>query len=178
MRFAAFLIALLLPVTALAGPSPLDGLFASLKKCASPEEAKPIEAQILARFRQSNSPSVDLLMARADTAFATGDKDTASRLIVAVTDIAPDFAEGWHVRANLQADAKDDEGAMLSLQKTVKLNPRQFEAMTELAEMLEEYGDKPGALKLLRAVGDLDPQYEGLKRRLTGLSRDVEGQGI
>ena len=36
---------------------------------------------------------------------------------------------------------------MVSLQKAVALNPRNFQAAEQLAEMLEEYGDKAGALK-------------------------------
>ena len=36
---------------------------------------------------------------------------------------------------------------MVNLQKTIALNPRQFEAYAELAGMLEDYGDKAGALR-------------------------------
>ena len=44
--------------------------------------------------------------------------------------------------------------------------------------MLEDYGDKPGALKMYRAAQALDPQMEGLQRHIDSLSRAVEGQGI
>ena len=60
----------------------------------------------------------------------------------------------------------------------VKLNPRQFEAMEQLGEMLEDYGDKAGALKMYRGAQALDPQLEGLQHHIDGLSRAVEGQGI
>jgi tetratricopeptide (TPR) repeat protein len=66
----------------------------------------------------------------------------------------------------------------VSLQRTVELNPRHFEALEQLGEMLEDYGDKAGALKMYRRAKALDPQYEGLQRHIDGLSRDVEGQGI
>ena len=58
------------------------------------------------------------------------------------------------------------------------LNPRQFEAMEQLGEMLEDYGDKAGALKMYRRAQALDPQLEGLQRHIDALSRAVEGQGI
>ena len=103
-------------------------------------------------------------MTRADSALADADNDTARKLLDAVTRVAPDYAEGWHARAQLQAAANDDTGAMISLQKAVTLNPRQFTAMTELAGMLEDYGDKAGALKLFRRALALDPQ-NGLARR-------------
>ena len=177
MRLAAFLLALMLPAAAWAAP-PLDALFAQLHAAGSPEDAKPVEEQILALFSQSGSPSVDLLMARATAAEAAGDKDTARQLVDAVTDIASNYAEGWHQRAALQSATGDDEGAMVSLQKAIALNPRQFEAMAQLGEMLEAYGDKAGALKMYRRAQALDPQLEGLQRHIDALSRTVEGQGI
>jgi tetratricopeptide (TPR) repeat protein len=179
MRFAAFLFAVMLPATVWAAPPrPLDALFAQLHAAPSPEDAKPIEEQIRALFRQSGSPSVDLLMARAAAAEAAGDKDTARQLVDAVTNIASNYAEGWHQRGLLQNKAGDDTGAMMSLQKAIALNPRQFEALEQLGEMLEDYGDKAGALKMYRRAQALNPQFEGLQRHIDGLSRAVEGQGI
>ncbi len=160
------------------GRPPLDTLFAQLAKAASPEDAKPIEDQIFALFEQSGSPSIDLLMTRGAAALAGGDSETAGKLFDSVTDIAPSFAEGWHERAQLQAEDGDDEAAMISLQKTVTLNPRQFAAMSQLGDMLEEYGDKAGALKMYRRALALDPQLEGAARHLRALEKDVEGQGI
>ena len=177
MRLAAFLLALLLPVTAQAA-QPVDALFKQLHAAGSPEEAKPIEQQIISLFMQSGSPSIDLLMMRAAAAGGAGDKDTAKKLYDAVTGIAPNYAEGWHQRGLLQADAGDDTGAMVSLQKAVALNPRQFAALEQLGTMLEDYGDKAGALKMYRAAQALDPQFEGLQRHIDSLSRAVEGQGI
>ncbi len=166
---------------AVAGPSPqqpVDKLFAQLKTAETAEDAKPLEAQILASFQRSGSPSIDLLMTRADAALAVGKKDVARHLFDEITVIAPRFAEGWHRRALLQQDAGEDGAALVSLQKTVELNPRHFEAMTQLGEMLEDFGQKQEALKLYRRAIALDPLFEGLQRHIDGLSRDVEGQGI
>ncbi len=81
-------------------------------------------------------------MARGSAALAGGDNATAKKLFASVTEIAPNFAEGWHARAQIQQQDGDDEAAMLSLQKVVTLNPRQFEAMSELGDMLEDYGNQ------------------------------------
>jgi tetratricopeptide (TPR) repeat protein len=187
MRLAVFLLALLLPLTlAEAAPPPakpaprppLDVLFEQLRQAGSPEEAKPLETQIEVFFLRSGSPSVDLLMTRAATALTAGERPVARKLYDAVTDVAPHYAEGWHRRAVLQSEAGEDAQAMVSLQKAIQLNPRHFEAMEELGEMLEDYGDKPGALKMYRRALTIDPQYEGLQRHIDGLSRSVEGQGI
>lgn len=158
--------------------SALDELFARLARSGSAQEAEPIENQIFALFEASGSPTIDLLMARATAATTGGDIDTARKLFVSVTDIAPKFAEGWHARAQLQQQDGEDEAAMLSLQKTVTLNPRQFAAMTELGDLLEEYGNKAAALKLYRRALALDPHLEGAAAKIRQLEREVEGQGI
>ncbi|MEJ1969374.1 MAG: tetratricopeptide repeat protein [Rhizomicrobium sp.] len=179
MRLSAFLLALLLPATALAAPPPsLDVLFGQLKRAGSADEAKPIEDKIGGVFVQSGSAGVDLLMARANAALTAGDKDTARQLLDAITGVAPDYAEGWHARAGLQRTLGDDSGAMNSLERAILLNPRQFAAMYELGTMLEDYGNKAGALKLYRRALELDPQLDGAKKHVDALTRDVNGQDI
>jgi Flp pilus assembly protein TadD len=95
-----------------------------------------------------------------------------------VTQIAPGYAEGWHQRGRLQAVAGDDEGAIISLQKAVTLNPRQFAAMAELGAILSEYGDKRDALAVLRKAMALDRHFVGLEPEVHKLTRDVEGERI
>lgn len=189
MRPALLAAFLLVSGTALAVPPPrpappprpptaIDKLFAQLAKADSAEDAKPIEQKIEAQFRVSGSPSVDLLMGRAQQVQAAGDTKTALKLVKAVTDIAPTYAEGWHVRAALENADGDDTAALVSLQKTVELNPRHFTAMSELADMLQDYGDKKGALALYRRALALDPQLDDAGRKLRELTRTVEGQDI
>jgi tetratricopeptide (TPR) repeat protein len=183
MRNRVLIAALLLPLLAppaafAAGPSEEDKLFAELKKADSSEAAKPIEDKLTQLFRASGSPSVDLLMARAGSALGQADHNTARALIESVTKVAPRYAEGWRMRARMQQAGGDDAGAMISLQKAIAANPRHFAAMTELGEMLEDYGDKPGALKLYRRVLALDPQMHLAAERAKALEKAVEGQGI
>ena len=180
MKKLVLIAALLLPPSfaIAAAPSEEDKLFTELKKADSPEIAKPIEDKLGQLFRASGSPSVDLLMTRAGSALGQADNATARTLIEAVTHVAPRYAEGWRMRARMQQAASDDAGAMISLQRAVVINPRHFAAMTELGEMLEDYGDKPGALKLYRRVLELDPQMKVAAERAKALTKEVEGQGI
>ncbi len=180
MRKAVLFAILLLPQAAFAAPHvpSEEELFTELARVSSPDDAHPIEDQLTALFKVSGSPSVDLLMGRADSALSAADNATARKLVEAVTRVAPNYAEGWYQRAQLQAAANDDAGAMLSLQKVVVINPRHFTALAELAGMLEDYGDKAGALKLYRRVLALDPQMDAVARREKALSKAVEGQGI
>jgi Tfp pilus assembly protein PilF len=191
MRTALILILLLTPGMAHAVPPKVppskpapkevtseEKLFAQLRQAGSAEEAHAIEQKLLAHFRVSGSPSVDLLVTRSQAALAATDNKTAKQLIDAVTNIAPNYAEGWHFRASMEQAAGDDTAALVSLQKTVSLNPRQFTALTELAGMLEDYGDKAGALKLYRRALELDPQLEEAIRKVRELTQSVEGRDI
>jgi tetratricopeptide (TPR) repeat protein len=187
MRTVFFLSFLLLSGTAIAAPPKKpaakfsfvteDMLFTQLKKAQSREEAHPLEEKILGMFRASGSASVDLLMVRAH-GVAAADKATARKLVESVTKIAPNYAEGWRTLAAMQNDAGNDGAALVSLQKAVQLNPRQFMALNELGSMLEDYGDKAGALKLYRRAHALDPQMEGAARHIKALTQTVEGRDI
>ena len=161
-----------------ASPGELDALFVALAKAQSQEEAKPLEEKILTAFFHSDSSTVDILMARAAAALHGGAGDTARKLIAAVTNVAPNYAEGWHQRAEMLADAGDDQGALFCLQKTVTLNPRQFEALTELGNLVEEYGDKPAALRLYRKALALDPYFGDVARKVRALEHAVEGESL
>ena len=156
----------------------IDRWFSDLAKAESAETAKPIEDKIEGAFRQSGSPSLDLLLSRAKEAVAGGDSKTAATLAGTLNKLAPNFAEGWRLRATLDAAAGNDSAAMVALQRVVTLNPRHFSAMADLAGMLEDYGDKKAALALYRKVLTLDPHHEGAGSRVRELERAVEGQGI
>jgi tetratricopeptide (TPR) repeat protein len=187
MRIALILSLLLACGAAYAAPAKTSApkavnseeqLFRQLKQAQSAEDAHVIEEKLKLMFRPSGSPSVDLLMTRAEAAAAASDKKTAKKLVEAVTNIAPTYAEGWHTRAAMEQADGNDTDALVSLQKTVLLNPRHFAAMVELADMLEDYGDKGGALKLYRRALDLDPQLDVASRKVRELTTSVEGRDI
>lgn len=188
MRFFTFAAALVFASPVLAANAPpqlapyaakqLDKLMPKLAKAGSPEAAKPIESQILVLFNQSGSASIDLLMVRAAAAAHGGDNGTAAKLLESITDIAPGFAEAWHVRGMMAADADDDKTAIIYLNRAITLNPRQFQAYADLAGILAEYGDKKQALQYYRKALVLDPYYEGLDKQVQQLARQVEGEKI
>jgi Flp pilus assembly protein TadD len=176
-----FVLAAMPVLAAPPAPAPksdLDRWFADLAKADSAEDAKPIETKIETAFRQSGSASVDLLMSRAKEALNAADSKTAGTILTAVTKLAPEYGEGWHMRATLDAAAGNDSAAMIGLQKVISLNPRNFAVMVELASMLEDYGDKRAALTLYRKALALDPQLEEAVRAARALQKEVEGQGI
>ena len=72
-----------------------------------------------------------------------------------MTDVAPNYAEAGIVAPACSA-RRVMIGAMVSLEHVILLNPRQFAALVELGNMLEDYGNKAAALRLYRkALGTI-----------------------
>jgi tetratricopeptide (TPR) repeat protein len=159
-------------------PETEDQLLARLAKAADQRGARAIERELKARWAHSGSPSADLLLKRTDQAMEAHDFDTARQIAQKLTDIAPNFAEAWHRRATLATHKDDYEDALTSLRHTLALQPKNFEALAELGQILEEYNDKPKALEAYRQAQSLDPYIDGIKDRIRELTKVVEGQGI
>ena len=182
MRKALGVVVLVLclapPVFAAAPPAPLKPLLQALATAPSKDAAAPLEKRIEMLFLNSGSTSVNLLMSRAARLLAIGKRALARKLLRAVTQIAPHYAEGWHQRARLEALKGNDRAAILFLERTIILNPRQFEAYAELGSLLRSYGDARGALAMYRKAAVLDPNYDGVRSALRALVRKLEGQSI
>jgi tetratricopeptide (TPR) repeat protein len=118
------------------------------------------------------------LLKRVDQAIEAHDSETARTIAEKLTEIAPDFAEGWHRRATLAAEKDDFQDAIDSLRRVLALQPKHFIAMAELGQILEEFDDKQRALEAYRKAKELDPFIDGLEDRIRQLSKEVEGQGI
>ena len=62
-------------------------------------EAARIERDVLTVWARSGSPAMDLLYSRGKDAMFQGDTTLAIAHLTALTDHAPEFAEGFHARA-------------------------------------------------------------------------------
>ena len=159
-------------------PETDDQLLERLAKAPDQRAARRIERELRARWSHSESPSADLLLKRVDQAIEAHDQDTARTIAQKLTEIAPDFAEGWHRRATLAAAKDDFTDAIDSLRRVLALQPKHFIALAELGQILEEFDDKTRALEAYRKAKELDPFIDGLEDRIRQLSKEVEGQGI
>ena len=76
-------------------------LYEQLGKAADAEQAAPIAEAIEDLWRTTGSPTVDLLMSRAERFTKEDDLDLALEILDATADLAPDEAEVWYLRAKV-----------------------------------------------------------------------------
>lgn len=157
--------------------SSVDDLLQELRT-AQPEEAVRLNREIERLWSQSGSTSIDMLLRRGRQALEDERIDIAIEHLTAVTDHAPDFAEGWHARAtafymkDLYGPALDD------LQKALILNPQNYNALYGLGIMLQEFGELSRAEKAFSQVIDLHPHHESASNALERLKRDGIGREL
>jgi len=145
---------------------------------APPIEAKRIEREIETAWSRSGSPTMDLLLKRGREALEEDDIPLAIEHLTALTDHAPDFAEGFHLRALAYYRAELYGPAMDDLEMTLALNPEQYNAIFGFAAMVQEFGDLAAASKLYRRVLELNPHHENAQKALDALRRDGIGRTL
>lgn len=147
-------------------------------RMAPAEEASRIERAVQTAWARSGSASIDLLLKRGLDALAGGDTVLAIEHFTALTDHAPDFAEGYHARAQAYFRADLYGPAIDDLELTLALNPQQFNAIFGLGAILQEFGDLRSAANLYRRVLAINPHHENAQKALDGLRRDGIGRTL
>ena len=156
----------------------LTSLYDQLKQAKDEEAAEHISKAIERVWRQSGSDTADLLMERAGIAIQAKNLDLALQILSSLTDVAPEFAEGWNQLATVYFMQEDYEKAMRGLRKVLTLEPHHYKAIEGLALILREMGDKRAALRATRRALSVHPQLKSAQQAEDELRRDVEGQGI
>lgn len=155
----------------------MDELYQQLLEADEQSYAR-IESQIMAQWERSGSAAMDLLLRRGKEALEDGQPDVAVEHFSALVDHAPEFAEGYYGRASsyyllgLVGPALDD------IQQTLRLNPRHFEAMRGLANIMQELERQEDALELYELILTINPQSDEAKLAVEYLTLQLEGQTL
>ena len=177
MIFKAFAIFSFIFISAVqSGPS--DEMYEKLKNAKGEREVAMAEADILSAWMDSGSPTVDLLMSRANDAIAAGDTEHARALYDRCILIKPDYPEAWNRRAALfLADDKFDE-ALRDINEVLTLEPRHFGASGGLGAVLERLGSKDEAISAYEKALEIYPLFPSAKRGISRIRREQEGRPV
>jgi tetratricopeptide (TPR) repeat protein len=156
----------------------LEELYSQLSKAATPIDAKPIASTIETLWLRSGSDTIGLLMRRALKAMSEDKNELALKLLDAVVELSPAFAEGWNRRAYVFYKTNDYEHAVGDLRRALALEPNHYKALEGLGAILRESGQKKSALKVYEQILRIYPQAPGAKEIFDDLTVEVEGQRI
>ncbi len=174
----AFVVALLvgLPGNA-AGEADEAALLEALAQ-SDPGEAVRLDRELQALWSRSGSAAMDLLLKRGREAQEAGDLRQAIEHLTALTDHAPDFAEGWHARASAYFEAGLYGPALADLEMALRLNPNNYNAIFGLAALLEQFHDPGRAFEAYRRAQAIHPHHEEVTKALERLKPEIEGKSL
>ncbi len=155
----------------------LDPLFDRLGR-VSAEDAPLIEEKIVAEWSKSGSAAMDYLLRRAESKFQADDWKGALIHLTALTDHAPEFAEGWHAKALAHFRLDQIGLAMDGLERALALEPRHFNAMAGVLAIMEGAGLDAEALEMARLIKAIHPHFEDLSQTITRLEGKTQGAAL
>lgn len=156
----------------------LDGLFARLATAGDRTEAAGIETEIRRRWATSGSETADLFLSWTQKAVAAGDAASALDILDELTVRQPSFAEAYYRRGTLHLMAGRLSQALGDFQTVLRIEPRHFLAMKDLAVLLEDLGQHERALEVLRRLQAVDPHFDGLAEAIEAIVAGSHGQDI
>ncbi len=174
---AAFCLSVLLLAPAAAQTERLDQLFVELADTDNPDWERVVQ-DIWREWSHSGSAAMDLLLERGRDAMAAGANDVAIEHLTALTDHAPDFAEGWNARATAYFQAGLYGPSVEDIQRVLVLNPRHFGALSGLGMILEQLELDEDALKAYRELQAIHPRSQGIEDRILRLEEKVGGTSL
>ena len=169
----------LLSLLALGAAGPADHIGAdldSLKTASTEQQAVAIEARILAAWHAQLTPSVQLLVERADSEMHQDKPKDAAADFNAAIELQPESADLWRRRAESRSALGDDRGAVADLAQALSREPRCFPALADLSQFAESRDDFKRALTAWQKLMDMDPKAAGGDVRLKRLQHKVMGQ--
>lgn len=171
------LVVLLLNVAPLHAQQSEEELLQQLRD-ATESEANRLDRELTLVWGRSGSPAMDLLLTRGRDAIEAKENSVAIEHLTALTDHAPDFAEGWHARATAFYQAGLYGPALDDLERALSLNPNNYNAIFGLGVMLQEFGDLERAGGAFQQVLDLNPHHENANTAIEQLKQSGIGRTL
>jgi tetratricopeptide (TPR) repeat protein len=137
-----------------------------------------VEQQLYQTWSRSGSASADYLLRQGREALEADDLEAAYDHLTALTDHAPEFAEGWNARATLLFQMGAYGPSIADIQRVLALEPRHFGALTGLGIMLEEMGEIEHALAAYRAAYAIHPHRPDIEDAIGRIEQELEGSTL
>lgn len=185
MKLSAFSLApFLIGLLSLAGfvlptsAADLDQLFTQLQEQEDPERAAETEKAIWAEWMDSGDEEINHKLATGALAMRLGRLETALRLFDEVTELDPEFSEGWNKRATALYLDGQYESSLEAIRKTLELEPRHFGALSGRAMIYQRQGRTRGAVQTYERILEIYPTQPQAQERLEELEATVSSPSV
>lgn len=145
---------------------------------ADPAEAIAIARELESAWDKSGSAAMDLLLRRGRDAMERGKLHEAIEHLTALTDHAPEFAQGWYERSRAFFAADLMGPTVADLERALALNPNDYNAIYGLGVVLEHFGDAAAAHEAYARAQAIHPHHEEVTRALERLKPAVAGKEL
>ena len=156
----------------------LDKLFLDLKRERNDKAAERIAANIWQQWSESGSASIDLMMEWSQKAIGAQKFDVALDFLDQVTTLDPAYAEGWNRRATVHYMMKSYAKSLADIDRTLRLEPRHFGALSGMARIMADTGRKQAALDAWQHVLAIYPMMRSAQAEVSTLSEELTGESI
>ena len=153
-------------------------LLEQLRTAETAQQARRLEQELLAHWGQSGSATMNLLLKRGRDALEVENYRAAAEHFGALTDHAPNFADGWHGLALAYYNLNLIGPAMDALQRGLALNPDHFPSWRGVATIHERSGNPELAYRAYQKVLDIRPHDADVQEAIKRLEGLVQGKAL
>lgn len=165
------------PPAGLSGAAKVARLLEELRNPDEPEWQR-VEADLDREWSRSGSAALDVLLERGKDALEQGNTAEAIGHLTALTDHAPDFAQGWNTLASAYYQAGQFGPSLHAIGRALALNPSQYESLTGLGLILEDTGREKEALAAFEAAKSIHPHQPTINEAVERLDHKLSGRAL
>lgn len=167
-------------VRAQEAPAAPDRVARLLEELRDPDEPEwqRVQADLEREWSKSGSAAMDVLLERGQDALEEGNTADAIAHLTALTDHAPDFAQGWNALASAYYTAGQFGPSVAAIGRALTLNPNQYESLAGLGLILEDTGHPREALAAFRAAKAIHPHQPTINEGIERLDRELSGHAL
>ena len=166
------------PAPVLTKAQKLDALFADLKRAKSAAVAEGVASRIWESWNDSGSASINLLMQWSQEAMDRQRFPVALDFLDQVVVLKPTYAEGWNKRATLHFMMNNYSKSMADIEKTLKLEPRHFGALSGMGHIFLALERKELALKAYERALEIYPMMRGVQKQVGEIADELSGSQL
>ncbi len=156
----------------------LGDLFEELKSAPSHGAAQGAEAAIWGIWYEHDDDIIEQLMLKSRAAMNRRDFKGALRSIDQVIALAPDFAEGWNLRATLYYLMGSYEASLADIKETLTREPRHFGALSGRGMVYSQLDEPDLALRSFEEALVVNPQMPGPRLNAEAIRKELQDREI